>query len=177
VTTDELEGNTLSIYAYIVRADGPVGLREITRGVELSSSSVTHHHLQKLDSLGLIEKNSYGQYSLKAKAPIDGYMWVGRNLVPRLVFYSFFFMGISIVAISFILSNLVFKSLVNTLKLSSRFTKPYFLYTKSERYLYLKNRLRKNKKGWLVWLFLFLFGYQYTCCYYCYYCYNSYSYD
>jgi len=112
MANDELGGNTLSIYAYIVRVDGPVGLREITRGVDLSSSSVAHHHLQKLEALGLIEKNSYGQYSLKAKAPIDGYIWVGKSLVPRLVFYSFFFMGISIVAISFILFNSVIKSLV-----------------------------------------------------------------
>jgi hypothetical protein len=112
MTNGELDGNTLSIYVYITRADGPVGLREVTRGVELSSSSVAHHHLQKLENLGLIEKNSYGQYSLKAKASIDGYMWVGKNLVPRLVFYSSFFMGVSIVSISFILFNLVIKSLV-----------------------------------------------------------------
>ncbi len=112
MTSDALEGNTLSIYAYVVRADGPVGLRAVTREVGLSSPSVAYHHLQKLENLGLIEKDSYGNYSLKAKAPIDGYMWVGKNLVPRLVFYSFFFMGISIAAISFMLFNFVIKSLV-----------------------------------------------------------------
>jgi len=95
VAVDDLEGNTLFIYAFIVRAGGPVGLREVTRGVELSISGVAHHHLQKLESLGLIEKNGYGQYSLKAKASIDGYIWVGGSLLPRLMFYVFFFMGTS----------------------------------------------------------------------------------
>jgi len=112
LTTEELTGNTLNIYAYIVRAEGPVGLREVTRGVGLSSSSVAHHHLQKLESLGLIEKNSYGQYSLKARAPIEGYMWVGKNLIPRLMFYSFFFIGLFIVEASIILFNFVAKSFV-----------------------------------------------------------------
>ena len=88
MAAEELEGNTLSVYAYIVRTNEPVGVREVTRGVDLSSTSVTYHHLQKLETLGLIEKNSYGQYSLKAKAPVEGYMWVGKNLVPRLIFYS-----------------------------------------------------------------------------------------
>jgi len=30
---------------------------------------------------------------LKEKTAVSGYVWVGRNLVPRLLFYSFFFMG------------------------------------------------------------------------------------
>jgi hypothetical protein len=112
MVSDELEGNTLSVYAFIVRVNGPVGLREITRGVELSSSSVAYHHLQKLENLGLIEKDSYGQYSLKAKASIDGYVWVGKNLVPRLMFYSFFFIGLFAVEAGTILFYLIVKSLL-----------------------------------------------------------------
>ncbi|MCL2643352.1 MAG: hypothetical protein FWD52_07600 [Candidatus Bathyarchaeota archaeon] len=109
---DELEGTTLNVYAFIVRAEGQVGVREVTRGVELSSTSVTHHHLRKLENLNLIEKNSYGQYSLKTKTQIEGYMWVGKSLVPRLMFYSFFFMGAFIAEISMILFSLVVESLV-----------------------------------------------------------------
>jgi len=88
---NELEGNTLNVYAYIVHADKPVGTRDVTRGAELSSTSVAHRHLQKLENLGLIEKNSYGDYILKEKTNIKGHVWVGKNLVPRLMFYSFFF--------------------------------------------------------------------------------------
>ncbi|MCL2476049.1 hypothetical protein [Candidatus Bathycorpusculum sp.] len=104
--SDELEGYTLSVYAYIVRADRPVGTREVTRGAELSSTSVAYHHLQKLETLGLIEKNSYGNYVLKAKASVEGHVWVGKNLVPRLMFYSFFFIGAFAAEISLILLSL-----------------------------------------------------------------------
>jgi predicted DNA-binding transcriptional regulator len=112
MAAEELEGNTLSVYAFIVRANEPVGVREVTRGVELSSTSVTHHHLQKLETLGLIEKNSYGQYSLKTKAPVEGYMWIGKNLVPRLIVYSFFFIGAFAAEISIMLLSLVIDSIV-----------------------------------------------------------------
>ncbi|MDR0373134.1 MAG: hypothetical protein LBI79_06215 [Nitrososphaerota archaeon] len=112
MTIDELEGNTLNVYAYIVRADKPVGTRDVTRGAELSSTSVAHRHLQKLETLGLIEKNSYGDYILKEKATINGHVWVGKNLVPRLMFYSFFFLGafaaeVSIILLSFLIKDLV----------------------------------------------------------------------
>jgi hypothetical protein len=109
---DELEGNTLSVYACIVRADRPVGVRDVTRGAELSSTSVAHHQLQKLEDLGLIEKDRYGRYTLKKKTPVEGHVWVGKNLVPRLMFYSFFFMGLFTAEVSIILLSLVFKSVV-----------------------------------------------------------------
>jgi hypothetical protein len=93
LANEELEGNTLNVYAYIVHANKPVGTREVTRGASLSSPSVAHRHLQKLEALGLLEKNEYGNYVLKEKMNVSGHVWVGRNLVPRLMFYSLFFMG------------------------------------------------------------------------------------
>jgi hypothetical protein len=109
---DELSGNTLNVYVYIVRADEPVGTRDVTRGAKLSSTSVAYRHLQKLENLDLIEKNSYGNYLLKQKVNISGYVWVGKNLVPRLMFYSFFFLGAFAAEVSVILLSLVIKSLV-----------------------------------------------------------------
>ena len=93
MTNEELEGNTLNVYAYVVHVGKPVGTRDVTRGANLSSTSVAHRHLQKLEDIGLIGRNQYGNYMLKEKTSISGYVWVGRNLVPRLLFYSFFFMG------------------------------------------------------------------------------------
>jgi len=60
--------------------------------------------------LGLLDKNKYGEYVVKEKVNISGYLWIGRNLVPRLIFYSFFFMGILgvevvLIAVPFILSG------------------------------------------------------------------------
>ena len=86
MTNEELEGNTLTVYAYIVHAEKPVGTRDVTRGANLSSTSVAHRHLQKLEDMGLIEKNEYGDFILKEKTNIKGHVWVGRNLVPRLIF-------------------------------------------------------------------------------------------
>jgi len=94
VTDDELEGTTLKVYLYVVKEDRPVGPREVMRGTNLSSPSVAYRHLQKLETLGLLQKDTYGEYVVKEKATIRGHLWIGRNLVPRLIFYSFFFMGI-----------------------------------------------------------------------------------
>ncbi|MGD6809167.1 MAG: hypothetical protein ACQCN3_05650 [Candidatus Bathyarchaeia archaeon] len=112
MANEGLEGNTLAVYAYVVHADKPVGTRDVTRGADLSSPSVAHRHLQKLESMGLIEKTSYGDYILKEKTSINGHVWVGKNLVPRLMFYSFFFMGAFAAELSIILLSLIIKGLV-----------------------------------------------------------------
>jgi hypothetical protein len=91
---EELEGNTLNVYAYAVKEGRPVGPRDVMRGANLSSPSVAYRQLQKLENLGLMEKNQYGEYVSKERTSISGHLWIGRNLVPRLVFYAFFFMGI-----------------------------------------------------------------------------------
>ena len=91
---EELEGNTLNVYAYVVKEGKPVGPRDVMRGVNLSSPSVAYRQLQKLENFGLLEKNQYGEYVVKERTSISGHLWIGRTLVPRLVFYSFFFMGI-----------------------------------------------------------------------------------
>jgi hypothetical protein len=92
--SSELEGNTLSVYAFVVKEGKPVGPREVMRGANLSSPSTAYRQLQKLENLGLIEKNTYGAYILKEKASVSGHVWVGKNLVPRLICYSLFFFGI-----------------------------------------------------------------------------------
>jgi hypothetical protein len=112
LANDELEGNTLNVYAYIVHAAKPVGTRDVTRGAGLSSTSVAHRHLQKLEDYGLIEKNDYGDYILKEKTSVKGHVWIGRNLVPRLMFYSFFFMGafgaeIALIVLSYLVNGIV----------------------------------------------------------------------
>jgi hypothetical protein len=108
--TEELEGTTLNVYACVVKEGRPIGPREVMRAANLSSPSVAHWHLQKLEALGLLDKNKYGEYVVKEKVNISGYLWSGRNLVPRLIFYSFFFMGIlgvevALIAVPFILNG------------------------------------------------------------------------
>ncbi len=112
MANDELEGNTLNVYAYIVHVAKPVGTRDVTRGANLSSTSVAARHLRKLEDMGLIEKNSYGDYILKEKTSINGHVWVGKNLVPRLMFYSFFFLGAFAAEITLILLSTLIKDIV-----------------------------------------------------------------
>jgi hypothetical protein len=112
---EELSGNTLIVYAYVVGENRPVGTRDVMRGANLSSPSVAHRHLLKLETLGLIEKNQFGDYVLKEKAGVSGHVWVGRSLVPRLMFYSFFFIGafgaeIAIILLSWLVPWLVIET-------------------------------------------------------------------
>jgi hypothetical protein len=107
---EELEGTTLNVYACVVKEGGPVGPREVMRTANLSSPSVAYWHLQKLEALGLLYKNKHGEYVVKEKISVSGHLWIGRNLVPRLIFYSFFFMGIlgveiALIAVPFFLNG------------------------------------------------------------------------
>jgi hypothetical protein len=93
----EPEGTTLNVYSYVVKKGKPVGPREVMRGANLSSPSVAYWHLQKLENSGLLQKNEAGEYVVKEKTSISGHIWIGRNLVPRLICYSLFFLGILII--------------------------------------------------------------------------------
>ena len=91
------EGTTLNVYSYVVKQGKPVGPREVMRGANLSSPSVAYWHLQKLENTGLLEKNGAGEYVVKEKTSISGHIWIGRNLVQKLMCYSLFFLGILVV--------------------------------------------------------------------------------
>ena len=95
--SQEPEGTTLNVYSYVVKRGKPVGPREVMRGANLSSPSVAYWHLQKLENSGLLQKNEAGEYIVKEKTNISGHIWIGRNLVPRLMCYSLFFLGILVI--------------------------------------------------------------------------------
>lgn len=107
VNAEELEGTTLNVYAYVVKEGKSVGPREVMRATNLTSPSVAHWHLQKLEGLGLLAKTEYGEYTVKEKVNVSGHLWVGRTLVPRLIFYSFFFLGILIIEIGVVALPLI----------------------------------------------------------------------
>ena len=75
----ELEGTTFTVYFYVLKESKPVGPREVMRGANLSSPSVAYRHLQKLEDLGLLEKNEKGRYIIKEKAKISGYLWSAEH--------------------------------------------------------------------------------------------------
>jgi hypothetical protein len=91
------DSTTFKMYVYLVKQGRFVGPREVMHDMNLSSPSVAYRHLQKLEELSLAERNSHGEYIAKERVSIKGHLWVGRNLVPRLWFYSFFFVGVLII--------------------------------------------------------------------------------
>ena len=113
----EPEGTTLNVYAYVVKKGKPVGPREVMRGASLSSPSVAYWHLEKLENSGLLQKNGAGEYVVKEKANISGHIWIGRNLVPRLMCYSLFFLGILIVEATIISIQLFYSGEIPNLAL------------------------------------------------------------
>jgi len=94
---EELSGITLTVYLYIVKKGTPVGPRDAVKGAHLSSPSVAYRHLQKLEEMGLVQKNEYGEYIIKNKPTIPGYIWIGRHAVPKMFIYASIFATILIV--------------------------------------------------------------------------------
>jgi hypothetical protein len=96
---EDLEGITLSVYLHAVNKGKPVGPRDVMKSINLSSPSVAYRHLQKLEDLGYLQKNEYGEYTVKGKAQIGGHVWLGKRLVPKMWMYALFFLTVLIVEI------------------------------------------------------------------------------
>lgn len=129
---EPLEGTTLSVYLYIVKKGAAVGPRDAMNGVHLSSPSVAYRHLQKLEDLGLLQKNEHGEYVAKGRARVRGYLWIGKRIVPKMVVYSLLFMSILIVelvvlAIHYAVENYEFKVFFLLLILITGFAMTVFI--------------------------------------------------
>ena len=94
---EHLEGITLSVYLYAVKKGKAIGPRDVMKGANLSSPSVAYRHLQKLEDLGYLQKNDFGEYTVKLRAHIGGHLWLGRRLMPKMWLYSLLFLSILIV--------------------------------------------------------------------------------
>jgi DNA-binding transcriptional ArsR family regulator len=91
----KLRGKTLLVYWYLLRSPkSSFGAREVQRALGFSSPSLAMHHLNKLQELGLVKKNDFGEYMLVHEIKIGTLKFftrIGRYLVPRFLFYSIFF--------------------------------------------------------------------------------------
>ncbi len=96
VVESELKGLTLRIYWHILGSDkkDSIGVRPIQRKLGLSSPSVALHHLEKLRTLGLLEKGVTGDYRLVGQVKVGvlkNFVGLLGFLVPRYLFYSTMF--------------------------------------------------------------------------------------
>jgi DNA-binding transcriptional ArsR family regulator len=92
----ELRGPTLRVYWHILstkKKEG-IGVRSVQRALGMSSPSVALHHLEKLRTLGLLEKQSSGEYHLVSTVKVgvlQNYVGLFGYMLPRFLFYSTLF--------------------------------------------------------------------------------------
>jgi predicted DNA-binding transcriptional regulator len=95
VLESELKGKTLLVYWYLLRQPThTVGVREIQRALGFSSPSVAVYHLDKLGSLGVVEKTATGEYVCAGEVKtglLRFFTRLGHFLIPRYLFYSVWF--------------------------------------------------------------------------------------
>jgi hypothetical protein len=106
----ELDGITLSVYLHAVKRQICTPRDEKSN---LSSPSVAYRHLQKLEDLGYLQKNVTVS-TVKRKAQIEGHLWLGHRLMPKMWVYSLIFLSILLVELVVLLihfssENLEFK--------------------------------------------------------------------
>jgi hypothetical protein len=104
---EELNATTFQTYLYLVKVGKPVGPRDLMRGANLSSPSVAYRNLQKLIDLGLVVKDSYGNYVVKEKLGLKGYVWFGKSLIPNFAIFGFIFVGVLIAEIAVLIPHLL----------------------------------------------------------------------
>ena len=92
--SEELEGTALKVYVHLLESREPKRVRDLARSLNLPVST-THYHLKKLEEAGLIERKVEGYVIAKAIA-LEGFILLRRWLVPRLLIYSLFFLGVAI---------------------------------------------------------------------------------
>ncbi len=85
---DVLRGLTLKVYKYILQNDRPVGIREVQRGLNLSSPTLALYHMNKLEEAGLIKKEADGYVA--DRIILQNLIRLRRVLIPRNFFYMIF---------------------------------------------------------------------------------------
>jgi hypothetical protein len=89
----EVRGNTLKVYLFLLR-HGPSELRDVQRGIGLSSASLASYHLGKLLEAGFVIQDEHGRYSAVKEASdrvLEGYSRMGPAIVPQLFFFALLF--------------------------------------------------------------------------------------
>lgn len=107
VSKDELTGTGMQTYLFLVKTGRPVGPREVMRGAKLTSPSVAYRNLQKLIDMNLVRKDKSSNYVVKEKIGIKGYIWIGKNLIPRFIVVGLVFLVVLIIEIGILVPHLL----------------------------------------------------------------------
>ena len=97
---DVLRGLTLKVYKYILQNNKPVGIREVQRGLNLSSPTLALYHMNKLEEAGLIKKGADGYVA--DRIILQNLIRLRRVLIPRNFFYMIFLITSLVMLIVFL---------------------------------------------------------------------------
>lgn len=99
----DLKGNTLRVYWALLRSEsGAVGVREIQRLLGFSSPALASYHLNKLEELGLVEKER-SDYRLVKEVKVGvlkQFIKFGSYMLPRYSLYASMFTTLLIFYVS-----------------------------------------------------------------------------
>jgi len=89
-----LTDTAMRIYIYMLESNTPVTAREIARSLNIPVSTVSYY-LKRFKDMGIVREVS-GGYIVARKIDIEGFIYIGNKLIPRLLIYTFFFTGLLI---------------------------------------------------------------------------------
>ena len=89
---NDISKTSLKIYMFLLESSRPQGVREIARSLNIPVSTV-YYHLKRLEELGLVTHDPRG-YQASRTIEIEGFVVLGKRVIPRLLVYSMFFLGI-----------------------------------------------------------------------------------
>jgi DNA-binding transcriptional ArsR family regulator len=108
-----LTGTTLEVYRFLLKSNKPVGIRELQRALDLSSSSVATYHLSKLEDAGLLKRES-GGFTV-SKYLLENSIKISRFLIPRYFFYSIFAVTVLILELTILKPDALYQEYVFSL--------------------------------------------------------------
>lgn len=95
--SEELHGTTLKVYLHVLRrGKDKIGVRELMRELGMKTPSHAYYHLDKLVTIGLLEKR-YGDYYVNKNVKIDylrDFIITSGFLIPKFLFYTMFYLVI-----------------------------------------------------------------------------------
>ena len=127
-----LKGTTLEVYRFLLKSTKPVGIRELQRALDLSSSSVATYHLSKLEDAGLLKRQE-GGFSVN-KFLLENSIKISRFLVPRYFFYSIFALAVLILELTMMMPASLYREYVFSVIATAVFVF-FFVYETAKTWL------------------------------------------
>jgi DNA-binding transcriptional ArsR family regulator len=113
VSKEVLRGTTLEVYRFLLKSSKPVGIREVQRALNLSSSSVATYHLSKLEDAGLLKRQE-GGFSVN-KFLLENSIKIRRFLIPRYFFYAIFAIAVLLIELTIMKPPFLYREYVFSL--------------------------------------------------------------